>query len=124
MASLLCKMLLLASASNTDFILKDASNLYFSIRRNNFLGSQGELLYVPTRELNLLSLHPAIFAALSVSSLFSAVFASPHFPVLYFFHQNERLGQGCSGYLCPLHPIAGGVRAEESSLLSVPDLQE
>ena len=94
MAFLPCKLLLLASALSTDFILKDASNLNFSIRRNNFLGSHRELLYIPTRELSLLSLHPAIFATVSVSSLFSAVFVSPCFPVLYFFHQNERLGQG------------------------------
>lgn len=88
------------------------------------MGSQGELLHAPTRELNLLPLHPAIFAAVSASSLFSAVFVSPYFPVLYLFHLNERLGQGCSGYLYPLHPIAVGVRAEDSSLLSVSDLQE
>lgn len=73
-------------------------------------------------QLNLLLLHPDGFAALSDSSWFAAIFVSPYFPVLYFFHQNERLGQGCSGYLNLLHSVVVRVRAEESSLLSAFDL--
>lgn len=88
------------------------------------MSSHGELLCVPTRELNLLSLHPAIFATFSVSSLFSAVFVSPYFPVSYLFYYNETLGRGCGSCLYMLHPIAVGARAEEYSLLSVSDLQE
>lgn len=56
------------------------------------MGNQGELLCVPIIQLNLLSLHPAFSATVSVPSLFSAVLFSPYFPLLYFFHQDERLG--------------------------------
>lgn len=76
-------MLLLVSAFNTDLILKGKVPLMciFSIRRNNFFGSEGELLHVSVAELSLLLLHPAIFATLCFYFIFCCLCCSlfPHF---------------------------------------------
>lgn len=109
-----CKMLLLASVFNINLVLKGRVPLIyiFSIRGKNFLGNQGELLYASMTELNLLSLHPEIFAAVSVSSLFSLAFVALCCTILYFLDQNERLAQDCSGCLYLLRLNAVGEQGD------------